>query len=428
MVTINLALLRTLTRGLRPDMRFLDALARGGDTLKQYDIDTPLRLAHFMAQVMAETGGFRYTEEDLSYSAKRLTEVWPSRFPTTADARAFANDPEALAESVYGKRQDLGNTQRGDGWRFRGRGFVQLTGRYNYEDLSDTIGVDLVSDPDLLAEDFSLSLAAACAYWASRRCNDAADADDLVAVSRGINLGSITASGTPVGLSEREHFFAMAREIWTDDPLTVPSVPLRPGDSGSPVRNLQRALQHLGYPVGMADGVYGVNTKGAVAAFQDEHDLDNTGDADDDTLDALRAALESDETRFPGRQDDTADDLADRGDSQMRSAKRVQRTSEVIGAGAAGGGAVASQVGGDGGETDAGSSVGEGPETNDGTLADTVPLPESFSAEDQDDAMQFLIIAGAALVFLLALFMWFQARSMKNARLAAHKSGAHINI
>jgi len=103
-------------------------------------------LAYALATAHHETGGrFVPIEENMSYSARRMTEVWPSRFPDLESARPYARNPEALANRVYGGR--LGNTQPGDGWRYRGRGLVQITGRANYAKVGRLIGVDLEADP-----------------------------------------------------------------------------------------------------------------------------------------------------------------------------------------------------------------------------------------------------------------------------------------
>ena len=111
-------------------------------------IETPLRISHLMAQLYVESAGFRSSEENLRYSAKRLMAVWPKRFPALAAAERYAFNPEALANQVYGGR--MGNTERGDGWKYRGRGPKQITGRDNYRLIGGILGLDLEDDPDLL--------------------------------------------------------------------------------------------------------------------------------------------------------------------------------------------------------------------------------------------------------------------------------------
>jgi putative chitinase len=142
------------------------------ETLAAYEIDTPLRIAHFMGQVTHECAGFRTTEEFASGAA-------------------------------YEGRLDLGNTEKGDGRRFKGRGLIQLTGRANYREMGATLGLPLEDEPERAAEPL-LSLRIACEYWKSRNINDPADADDLLEVTRRVNGGLN-------GLEERREFLRRAK-------------------------------------------------------------------------------------------------------------------------------------------------------------------------------------------------------------------------
>ena len=101
-------------------------------TFSKYQINTPTRQAAFIGQCQHESNNFRTLEENLHYSADVLMRVWPSRFPNIDVANKYANDPEKIANKVYGGRADLGNIEDGDGWKFHGRGVIQLTGRSNY--------------------------------------------------------------------------------------------------------------------------------------------------------------------------------------------------------------------------------------------------------------------------------------------------------
>lgn len=111
-------------------------------------LTTRLRMEHFLAQTAHESGGYTRFEEALNYSAPRLRSVWPRRFKTDRAARRYAGKPRALAKRVYSGR--MGNDQLGDGWRYRGRGPMQVTGRDMYRDVGALIGVDLMANPDLL--------------------------------------------------------------------------------------------------------------------------------------------------------------------------------------------------------------------------------------------------------------------------------------
>lgn len=163
-------------------------------------ISSPRQARHFLAQIGHESGGFRTVEENLTYTtAARLRAVWPRRFPTLADAQPFVRDPKALAEKVYGARADLGNTQPGDGWRFRGRGLKQLTGRANYRAFTTWargrgFNVDFEASPELVAMTPHADLSAAW-FWARNKLNDVlvrepSEEKALRAITRIINGGT----------------------------------------------------------------------------------------------------------------------------------------------------------------------------------------------------------------------------------------------
>jgi len=142
-------------------------------------------IADFMAQVSEETGGGTVLEENLNYSAPRLCQVWPAMFPTLAAATPFAMNPRLLAAKVYGSR--LGNRPgTDDGWVFRGRGLIQLTGRANYERIGKYAGLDLTEAPETVCAP-ATTLQCACAYWALAGANKYADALDFAGETRLIN-------------------------------------------------------------------------------------------------------------------------------------------------------------------------------------------------------------------------------------------------
>lgn len=160
------------------------------------------RLAHFLAQCLHETGGLTILMENLNYRAERLRQVWPKRFPTLASALPFAHHPRALANKVYMGR--LGNYAPDDGWRYRGRGLLQLTGRDSYRRIGEALGLGLVDDPELvLAPAHGLRVAGET--WWQAQCNIFADADNLEGVTRAINGGLI-------GLASRADWLAKAWE------------------------------------------------------------------------------------------------------------------------------------------------------------------------------------------------------------------------
>ena len=126
----------------------------------KFEINTPLRLAHFLAQCGHESGGFRLTQENLNYSAKGLNGIFKKYFPTLDSAVPYERKPEKIANKVYGGRMGNGTEGSGDGWKFHGRGFIQLTGKDNYTAFTKSIGEDCVSNPDLVASKYALASAA----------------------------------------------------------------------------------------------------------------------------------------------------------------------------------------------------------------------------------------------------------------------------
>ena len=189
--------------GNQPDSKFTEGLlrqiARRGANhimeplpgllnrhLPKYGITSPRRIALFMANIMVETGGLKTLEENLNYSARRLTQVWPRRFPTLEAAKPYANNPEGLANLVYDRYGNRGHG--GWGWRYRGRGFMMTTFVDNYVQVKQATGIDVVSNPSKLL-DVETALIAACVYWKSRGCNELADSGDVKECRRRINGG-----------------------------------------------------------------------------------------------------------------------------------------------------------------------------------------------------------------------------------------------
>lgn len=141
--------------GVTPDGAFGPNTARA--IAKHYDLGA-VRGAHFLGQAAHESGNFMFSEEGLSYSVANIIRVWPSRFKNEADAKQYARNPEALANKVYGDR--MGNTEPGDGYKYRGRGFIQLTGRSNYTAFAHDIGRDsVIKNPDTVATELAMESA-----------------------------------------------------------------------------------------------------------------------------------------------------------------------------------------------------------------------------------------------------------------------------
>lgn len=177
---------------LAPNIRkvYATAFQTADALLADYKInENGLRLSHFMAQILHESGAFTILEENLNYSAKRMTQVWPSRFPTVASAEPFAHNPQKLANKVYNGRMGNANGSN-DGWRYIGRGLMQITGRDSYTRFGKKLGIDLVGNPEL-AYASSSCLKIAAEEWAEKGCNALADADKIVSITIKINGGKI---------------------------------------------------------------------------------------------------------------------------------------------------------------------------------------------------------------------------------------------
>ena len=166
---------------------------------EKYDINTPKRQAAFIGQCSVESNNFKTLEENLNYSAEGLMRTWPSRFPDMDTAEKYAHNPEKIANKVYAGR--MGNTEEGDGWKFHGRGLIQLTGRDNYKNCGQAIAEDLINNPDLLAQPEGAALSAAW-FFNKHGLNQLADIGDFVLMSKRINGGDLGLSLSLIHISE----------------------------------------------------------------------------------------------------------------------------------------------------------------------------------------------------------------------------------
>jgi putative chitinase len=175
------------------------------DTFAKYDINTPIRKAAFIGQCSHESNNFKTLEENLHYSAASLMRVWPSRFNSQAVADAYANNPEKIANKVYGGRMGNGDEESGDGWKYHGRGLIQLTGKENYANCGSGIGVDLLGDPNRLITPEYAALSAGW-FWNKKGLNSLADAKEYVTMTQRINGGTL-------GLEDRKAKIAKALQV-----------------------------------------------------------------------------------------------------------------------------------------------------------------------------------------------------------------------
>ena len=177
-------------------------LAQIPDTVQKFELNTPLRLAHFLAQCGHESGGFKATSENLNYGAKGLLGIFKKYFPTEAKAKEYERKPEKIANLVYGGRMGNGPEASGEGWKFRGRGYIQLTGKQNYTSFDAVVPEDILANPDLVASKYPL-LSAAWFFHKNglHKIADGGATDAVVtSVTKRVNGGTI-------GLADRiKHF------------------------------------------------------------------------------------------------------------------------------------------------------------------------------------------------------------------------------
>ena len=160
------------------------------DTFARFGIATPRQQAGFIGQCSHECGNFKVLEENLNYRAATLMKLWPKRFPTLEIANEYAGNARKIANKVYASRMGNRDESSGDGYRFRGRGAIQLTGHSGYYHAGQALGVDFVKDPDLVATPTYAALTAGW-FWSTHKCNELAEAADWTGLTKKINGGTI---------------------------------------------------------------------------------------------------------------------------------------------------------------------------------------------------------------------------------------------
>ena len=184
-------------------------IAQIPDAAKKFNITNPLRLAHFLAQCGHESAGFKAIQENLNYSADGLKKIFPKYFPGNL-AESYSKNPEKIASKVYGSRMGNGDETTKEGFKFRGRGYIQLTGKDNYTKFAKFIGEDTVSNPDLVATKYPL--ASAAFFFDSNKlwtiCDKGADDATVTAVTKRVNGGTI---GLPDRIKHFKEYFALLK-------------------------------------------------------------------------------------------------------------------------------------------------------------------------------------------------------------------------
>jgi putative chitinase len=176
--------------------------------LPEYEINTPQRVAAFLAQCAHESGGFVFLKENLNYKAASLRKVFPKYFPDDATAAAYANKPERIANRVYANRMGNGDEASGDGWRYCGRGLIQLTGKDNYTFFAASLDIPVEEASEYL-QTFEGAVQSACFFWEQNNLNKWADAGDILTLTKRINGGTI-------GLEDRIKHYEHALHIFGD--------------------------------------------------------------------------------------------------------------------------------------------------------------------------------------------------------------------
>jgi putative chitinase len=179
-----------------------DAMRR---CLPDYEINTPHRVAAFVAQCAHESGNFKFLKENLKYRAASLVKVWPKYFPNMEIANRYAGNEEMIANRAYANRMGNGPEESGDGWRFCGRGLIQLTGRNNYQNFADSIETDINDIPHYLAT-FEGAVQSACWFWENNNLNQWADKGDILTLTKRINGGTL-------GLEDRTKHYQHALHV-----------------------------------------------------------------------------------------------------------------------------------------------------------------------------------------------------------------------
>ena len=176
--------------------------------MEEFEINTVARAAGFIAQCAHESGNFKYVKENLNYSAQGLTKTFPKYF-NASNAEAYGRKPEAIANRVYANRMGNGDEKSGDGWKFRGRGILQLTGKSNYQACSKYLFEDntLLDNPDILLDPY-YATHSACWFWNTNKLNQYADNGDFVTMTKKINGGTI-------GLDDRIKHYNHALKVLT---------------------------------------------------------------------------------------------------------------------------------------------------------------------------------------------------------------------
>ena len=258
-------------KAIFPQYKYPQDLAEAlTEQFEKYEINTVNRAAGFLAQCGHESNGFTVLKENLNYSAEGLNKIFKKYFPTLESAQPYARNPEKIANKVYANRMSNGDEASGDGYKFRGRGAIQLTGRDNYSQFAKAVGLTLdeaVADLETLDG----AIESACWFWKKNGLNAICDKDDIVTMTKRINGGTI-------GLDDRKKHYNHAKHVLggghveeSHASTEVTYETVRVGSKGETVKAVQAALGLT------ADGSFGPGTEKAVKAWQTKNGLTADG-------------------------------------------------------------------------------------------------------------------------------------------------------
>lgn len=314
---MNAADIKRFAPGAKPEL--VSAIVKGWGTAEAAGINTPLRVQHFMAQIATETGGLAAISESLNYTTAALRKTFGKHRISDKDCAALGRkqgrsaDQESIANIVYGGawgKKNLGNTEDGDGWLYRGGGMLQTTGRANYRKMGFEANPEKLRQP-------AIAFGTAVREWKNRGCNAMADRDDIVAVRKAINGGTN-------GLDHARVFLKKAKSVWktvTPSVMPIAAIPVvsatpaeapapspitaaRPTHTEKTIRYVQMRLREAGYPeIGGIDGIMGDRTYDAIAAFRSRLRLPATERdsraIDEELIEALKRPLKDIERVIP---------------------------------------------------------------------------------------------------------------------------------
>lgn len=351
----------------------LPAIAQGlansmPQVIREANLNSNLRIAHFLAQVAHESAGFKTTIEYASGKA-------------------------------YNGRKDLGNVQPNDGVRFKGRGLIQITGRSNYAAMGKALGQDFISDPTEMAH-FPWAALTAAVYWKTHNINRYADRNDIKAVTKIINGGYN-------GLSDREHYFNLAQKALMTNKVSV-------DQNGIDVPSAQKRLASLSYPVGGIDGDIGPLTRSAIRDFQDASNLPITGQLDQNTYDLLMSSKAQKRPVSTQRETLTAADLKAKGSGIITATESIKGNVTTASAALAGAAGVAGQINDAAGQID--------------TIKDAVKTGnENLGLLAQN--WQLAVIGILLIVVAFCIYKcWKMANTIESERVRQAKTGENVRI